>query len=205
MQVELRYPDAVAETAIQRRPGGRSARVREAVLDATLALVAEVGIEKLSIAAVAARADVHETSVYRRWKTRENLIIDALLNYSEQHLPIPDTGSLRGDLSRFGATLATYLATPMGRALVQALATAAEDPSIAEARASFWQARYELARTMIERAVSRGEIAPSTDARLVLEALVAPLNFRALMAAEPDPDFAARLSDVLVDGLLRRG
>src|ERR1700744_3952658 len=107
------------ETSVHRRPGGRSARVREAVLEATLATLAEVGVEKLAIAEVARRADVHETSIYRRWKTRENLITDALLNYSEQHLPIPDTGSLRGDLTAFGAELATYLATPMGRALVQ--------------------------------------------------------------------------------------
>jgi AcrR family transcriptional regulator len=192
------------ETEVRRRPGGRSARIRQSVLDATLATVAEVGVEKLSVADVATRAAVHETSIYRRWRTRENLIIDALLNYSERHLPIPDTGSLRGDLVDFGVELVAYLATPLGRALAQTMANIPDEPAIAEARNSFWQTRYELASAMIDRAIERGELEQGTDPRLLLEALVAPLHLRTLMTREPpEADLPQRLVDVLLDGAIR--
>ena len=105
----------MTDAAVRQRPGGRSARVRQSVLDATLALLGGGGLDKLTVADIAQRAGVHETSIRRRWRTRENLICDALLNYSELHLPIPDTGSLREDLAAFATELAAYLTTPLGR------------------------------------------------------------------------------------------
>jgi AcrR family transcriptional regulator len=192
----------MTEVAVRRRPGGRSARVRQRVLDATLELLGESGWDRLTVAEVARRAGVHETSIRRRWRTKENLICDALLNYSEQHLPIPDTGSLREDLAAFARELAAYLATPLGAALLHAIATPGEDPAVVEARASFWQKRYELASAMIERAVARGEVSAEVDARLALEALIAPLNFRALLTDEPPADdFPRRLADLVLDGI----
>jgi AcrR family transcriptional regulator len=194
-----------ADTLVRRRPGGRSARVRRSVVSATLQTLADVGAEKLTVATVAARAGVHETSIYRRWGTREKLITDALLSYSEQLLPVPDTGSLPGDLVAFAGEVAAYLATPLGRALAQTMAASQDDPSIAEARASFWQARYELASAMVHRAVERGEIAASSDPRVILEALVAPLHLRALLTAEaPEADLPARLAELVLDGALPR-
>lgn len=206
MQAKLRYDLSMSsDPEIRRRPGGRSARVRQAVLDAALQAVAEAGIEKLSIADVAARADVHETSIYRRWKTKENLSTDALLNYSEQHLPIPDTGSLRGDLIAFGNELAAYLATPLGRALAQTMASIPDSPAIAQARDAFWQTRYQLSSTMIQRAIDRREVAATTDPLIVLETLIAPLHMRTLLTGEPPPaDLPARVADLLLDGVLLR-
>src|SRR5580693_4679657 len=99
----------MTKTAVRRRPGGRSARVRQSVLDATLTVLSEEGVDKLTVADIAERSGVHETSIRRRWGTKENLICDALLNYSEVHLPIPDTGSIRGDLGAFASELAAYL------------------------------------------------------------------------------------------------
>ncbi len=192
----------MAEAAVRSRPGGRSARVRESVLDATLAMLADRGLDKLTIADIAERAGVHETSIRRRWRTRENLICDALLNYSEVHLPIPDTGSLREDLAVFASELAAYLTTPLGRALLYAMATVGDDPGLAEARTAFWQTRYELASAMIDRAVARAELPATVDARLALEALIAPLNFRALLTDEPpDGDLPRQLADLVLDGI----
>jgi AcrR family transcriptional regulator len=190
------------EAPVRSRPGGRSARVRQSVLDATLTLLAERGLDRVTVADIAECAAVHETSIRRRWGTRENLICDALLNYSEVHLPIPDTGSLREDLIVFASELATYLTTPLGRALLYAMASAGEDSAIAEARSAFWQTRYELASAMIERAVARGELPATVDSRLALEALIAPLNFRALLTDEPpDGDFPRRVADLVLDGI----
>jgi len=194
----------MTEPAVRRRPGGRSARVRQSVIDATLALLGAGGLDKLTVADVAARAGVHETSIRRRWRTKEALICDALLNSSEQYLPIPDTGSLREDLATFACELAVYLATPLGRALLHAMTAAGEDPALAEARTAFWQRRYELASTMIERAIARGEVPATVDSRLALEALIAPLNFRALLTGElADDDLPRQLADLVLDGIGR--
>ena len=191
--------------AVRRRPGGRSARVRESVIDATLALLGERGLDKPTIADIAERAGVHETSIRRRWTTKENLICDALLNSSEQNLPIPDTGSLRGDLAAFASELAEYLSTPLGKALIRAMATGADDPVLAGTRTAFWQGRYELAGAMIERAVARGELPATVDSRLALEALIAPLNFRTLLTDEPpDEDLPRRLTELVLDGITPR-
>ncbi|MGW5519963.1 TetR/AcrR family transcriptional regulator [Nocardia africana] len=173
----------MTETDVRRRPGGRSARVRRAVLDATLELLTENGgAEEPTMSEIAARSGVHETSIYRRWGTREKLVIDALLSHSEQQLPIPDTGSLRSDLAIFGTELADYLDHPLGMAIARALtAPATEDTDIAQMRAEFWRTRFETAGIMITRAVERGELPPDTDPGLVLEILIAPLHFRALL------------------------
>lgn len=193
-------PDA--EDGVRRRPGGRSERVRRAVLDATLDLVLEKGVDQLSIAEVAARAGVHETSVYRRWGTRERLMVDALLVAGERRLPVPDTGSLRGDLVEFASTLASLLSEPLGRALAQALAGPSDDEAMNDARAQYFRARLELVGAIIERAIARGELAQGTDASLVLEALIAPLHFRTLVSRQPlDDALPDRLADLLLHGL----
>ena len=84
--------------ARSRRPGGRTARVRAAVIAATLAELAERGYSGVSLDGVAARAEVHKTTIYRRWRAKETLVLDAMLEQAGQTVAIPDTGSLRGDL-----------------------------------------------------------------------------------------------------------
>src|SRR5947209_9777507 len=102
--------------------GGRSARVRAAVLDATLAVLAEEG-DAFSIPHVAARAGVHETSIYRRWGSREALIADAVTSRIGAEIPVPDTGSLRGDLVTLLENSIRFLGSPLGTQLVRATAT----------------------------------------------------------------------------------
>lgn len=176
--------------------------MRGAVSDAVLHALAEQGADKLSVAEVAARAGVHETSIYRRWGTREKLIVDVLLGYSEQRLPIPDTGSIRGDLTALAGSLRDYLSTPLGTALTRTLASTGDDPVLAEHRTAFWSARHRQVGVIIERAVARGELPADTDARLALEALIAPMHFRVLLTREPlDDQLPGRLADLVLNGL----
>ena len=192
----------MSDTDVRRRPGGRSARVRESVIDAALVVLSSNGHDALTVSEVAARAGVHETSIYRRWGSRENLIIDALLSASQEFLPIPDTGSLRADLIAFANSLGAYLNGTLGNALASALAARSTDPAMDATRQRFWDARYALASPMITRAIERGEVPPTTDPALALEALVAPLHFRVLLTGEPtDEQFTTQLVDMLVDGL----
>ena len=192
----------VGEPASRRRTGGRSARVREAVLKATLHAVAEHGADAVSISELARRADVHETSIYRRWPTKEHLVLDALLDYSEAKLPIPDTGTLRDDLIDFATAIAGYLDSPLGRTLVRSMAVAGDDDTLAAGRAQFWKSRLDLASAIIARAKDRGEVPTDLDAATALELVIAPLHFRALLTREPIDDHAiAQLVDALVTGL----
>lgn len=188
----------MSDPGVRRRPGGRSARVRAAVLDATLELLLAHGLEGLKVSAVAERAEVHETSIYRRWGTRENLLIDALLSATEQ-LQVPDTGSLRNDLTAYATELARFLSTPVGRALEQTLAVAGDDPGTQRARDRYWASRYERSQQMITRAVDRGELPDTVEPRLVLEMLVSPVHFRAVLTREP---IDARMPGLIVDALL---
>jgi AcrR family transcriptional regulator len=192
----------MSEAAVRRRTGGRSARVRAAVLKATLQAVAEHGADAINISEIARQAEVHETSIYRRWPTREHLLLDTLLDYSEAKLPIPDTGTLRGDLIAFAAAVSAYLDSPLGRTLARAMAVAGDDDTLAAGRAQFWRSRLDLASAMIERAKERGEVHADLDAATSLELVIAPLHFRALLTRQPIDDQAiARLVDALLTGL----
>jgi AcrR family transcriptional regulator len=196
----------MGEVAVQRRrTGGRSARVREAVLKATLRVVAEQGADAVSIREIARQARVHETSIYRRWRTKEHLILDALLDYSEEQLPIPDTGTLRDDLVAFATSVTNYLASPLGRTVARSMAVADDDVTVAATRAQFWQSRFDLARVIVDRAKSRGELPDDIDPAMALELLIAPLHFRTLLTRQPiDEQRAGQVVDLLLKGIASR-
>src|SRR3954465_14571895 len=80
------------------RPGGRAARVVEAVHSAALALLDEVGYEQLQLPDVAERAGVNKTTVYRRWPTKVALVADLLSVLMQTNVATPDTGSIQSDL-----------------------------------------------------------------------------------------------------------
>jgi AcrR family transcriptional regulator len=194
----------MSQTAGRRRTGGRSARVRQAVLQATVQTVAERGADAVNIAEIARQAGVHDTSIYRRWPTKEHLIFDSLLDYSVAQLPIPDTGTLRADLLAFASLIASYAATPIGQALLKAMAVTNDDAALAAGRAQFWQFRLDQARAMIDRAITRGELRADTDPALAIELLIAPLHFRLLLSRQPiDERISGQLIDLLLNGLAR--
>jgi AcrR family transcriptional regulator len=180
----------------------RGAAVRAAVFDATIAEVVEHGVDAVNIAAIAARAGVHETSIYRRWRTRGDLIVAALLDRSAFVIPAPDAGSIRGDLIELARLVIVYLSSPIGHALVRTVAITVEDPTLAQARATFLAGRLTAMRVLIDRAIERNELPAGTDARLALEMLVAPLHIRVLLTGEPlTDDLPGQLVDVLLEGL----
>jgi AcrR family transcriptional regulator len=162
--------------------------------------MAEHGLGGVTISEIARRAGVHATSVQRRWGTAENVMLDAMLARSQEELPVPDTGSLRGDLIAFARLVATYLATPLGTALSRTMAVAVDDPEAADGRLQFWRTRYDVARVMIDRAIGRGELTVGTDSQLALELLIAPLHFRALLTRQSIDD---TMIEQVVDTLLR--
>jgi AcrR family transcriptional regulator len=173
--------------------------VRSSVLEAALEELATGGVGAFSIEGVAKRAGVHKTTLYRRWGTRENLLLDALLEQGRERVPIPDTGSLRDDLVAYGEAIVASLGLPTTEAAVRAIASIGDpDAPLAQAARRFWSARVELAGAMVERAIARGELPPETDAPVVVEALLGPIYFRLLMSREAlDKRFVRDLADLI--------
>jgi AcrR family transcriptional regulator len=186
----------------EQRPGGRSARVRADVLRAAAELLAESGYDGLSIEAVAARARVHKTTVYRRWPTKAELVADTLSARSEEAVPVPDTGSLAGDLAALARAVAANIGSDVGAAMTRTLvAASATSTDVAATGAEFWARRLSLTGAIVERAVARGELPPGTDPNLVIETLIGPLYVRVLMTGEPiDAELADRVAALVAAG-----
>jgi AcrR family transcriptional regulator len=157
------------------------------------------GVDAVSIAAIAHRTGIHESSIYRRWGTKENLALEALLAYSAQEIPLEDTGSLRGDLVALGRLVAAYLASPFGKALTRiAGSTVAEDPTISEARDTFWTQRFEVVLAIFDRAVKRGEFPVGADKSLALEIFLSPIHFRAWLGTPLSEADIEKIADFVI-------
>ena len=179
------------------RPGGRSERVRSSVLRATQELVVEGGYEALRVEDVAARAGVHKTTIYRRWPTKAELVMAVIDERSAERVPVPDTGSLEGDLRRFARSIVDNLGAG-GRTLARTLVAAADaSPELRDAAARFWARRFALASDIVARAMARGEVPQHTDADALIETLIGPLYVRALLTdGELDHALADRAARV---------
>ena len=188
----------------KRRPGGRSSRVRAAAIAATLAELAERGYAALSLERIARRAGVNPTSLYRRWGSRERLVLEAMLEQVAANVPVPDTGSLREDLLELARTAATNSARPEVAAMARAVAAQApHDTELAAAAEAFWAERLALDGAIVERAIARGEVAPTTDPTQVIEAVIGPIHLRLLLTGQPiDDTFLKRTVDTVVGGVL---
>ncbi|MFG1680125.1 TetR/AcrR family transcriptional regulator [Nonomuraea sp. NPDC049269] len=168
------------------RPVGRGAKVRAAVHAATLAELAEKGYATLTVDGVAQRAGVHKTTVYRRWKDRESLVVDALAGHVAADIPIPDTGTFETDLRALARALVRMMTAASARALLAAVfSDAARLSEVAEVRRQIFDDRLRRAEPVVTRAVSRGELPAGTDAAEVIRSLAAPVYLRLLMTVEP--------------------
>ena len=183
------------------RQGGRSARVRTAVHAATIEVLTEHGIDGLSIGEVSRRSKVHESSIYRRWKTKDNLIVEAVLSRVNVELTGPDTGSLCEDLLSLLREVAAFIATPIGMLVVQL--TLRKDMMVesAAAREKFRADRFVAGIEVLERATARGDLRPGIDHRLALETLIGPLYIRLLVTGEPVTDgYLKGIIDLVLTG-----
>jgi AcrR family transcriptional regulator len=174
------------------RPGGRTARVREAVLRAAGDLLAEGGLVHLDLGEVARRAEVGRTTVYRRWGTPAALVADLLVDMAETSLPRTESGSLLGDLTANARLVQRTLADPRQGALFKALIAAATgDARTAEALHRFYEIRIDEWAPCVTAAIERGELPAGTDAREVVRAVSAPLYYRLLASGDPLDEAAA--------------
>lgn len=175
------------------RTGGRSARVREAILAATFDELVDRGYASLSVESVARRAGVNKTTVYRRWPTLDDLLLDALTTWSLEAVPVPDTGSIDNDLLALGRHLAELLNSGVGRQIAAYVLTAGlRSPALSAATRSYFGHQAVRAEPLVERAVARGELPAAVNADDLLTTMRAPLFYRMVTTGDP-------IDDALID------
>jgi AcrR family transcriptional regulator len=183
----------------------RGEHVRRTVLAAAFEELVAHGFDGATVAGVAKRSGVHETTVYRRWTTRENLLAAALTERSADVIPAPDTGSTRNDLLTIVREVLAYVGSPAGTAVLRA-ATLPVDSAYDDARKAFWTHRFDALLPVVARGIERGDLRADIDGRLLLEMLIAPIHGRLLLTGEGiDADIAERLVEAALHGVAASG
>ena len=178
----------MADTAEKLDP--RVAHTRLIVLDATVAILAERGFERLTVEAVAERSGVARSTIYRNWPDRRDLLTDGferMCSFEE----IPDLGSMEAELRFVADQLATSLNNDAwAQALPSLIGAAHHDAGLTEAQRRFSQRRQAIIGAIFERAAARGEIASDRRAPQLAELFGSGFFFRFLMTRAPiDAEF----------------
>lgn len=155
------------------------------ILEAALHLVADVGIAGLTMDAVARRAGVGKATIYRRWTSKEALMLDAWMSCVRKPAA-PDTGTLQGDLEALLGGIDSPLSDrELQRVFPQMIAAAKVNPDVADAYRAFVEQRRAPMRAVLLRGVERGEIDPALDLEVVQDLVIAPLMYRWIVTDAP--------------------
>jgi AcrR family transcriptional regulator len=178
-----------------RGPGGRPRvpGLTDRILEATIALAAQEGIEDLTLDAIAARAGVGRPTIYRRWASRDALLADAIQRMVDAYFVLPQTGNIRDDLIEFSRRNIAQVQSPLREVWLAYFSME---------RAHFASDAMERAASsgseIVRRGIERGELRPQTDARLLMELIFAPIWYRSNIGRPIEESFAERV----VDGVL---
>lgn len=179
------------------RDASRDAALRQAAME----VLGHVGYRALTMDAVAAHARAGKATIYRRWDSKLDLVIDTCNQLVQRSIAEPDQGSVRADLGEFLRSFASFLTGPMGKAAQALVGELPHEPELAAAfRQSFLLPQRDTLRRIIERGVARGEIRSDVPIDTVVELAGAGLIYRLMLTDEPlDNGFVDRL---LNEGLL---
>jgi AcrR family transcriptional regulator len=190
-----------------RRPGRpRRAEVDQAILGATIELLARHGYDGVTMEGVAAEAGVGKATLYRRWPNKTDLILDAVRSLKPD-LGRPDTGDTRGDLVEIMAGAISWRDDAELTQVVAALmAEMPRNPELAEVyRARFLAPRRAETVEVLRRGIDRGDIRPDIDLELVLDLLIGAVFYRGLLSGgRLDDEVAELVVDYVLAGIAPR-
>lgn len=196
------------QTPAPRRAPAGAAVLREdltdAIREAVLEELAEHGYGRMSIEGVARRAGVGKTTIYRRWDSKLQMVIDVVSAVAVQGFMLPDTGTLRGDLRAILSVASMALRHPLASQIIpDLLAEAARNPDIAGTlQTALRDTQLGFSTTVLERAVARGELPENADVQLALDLAIGPLYWRVAVVRSKLPkgyidDLATRVAAAL--------
>ncbi len=193
-----------------RRAGGprsapRGAPVVRAVIRATFEELAEVGFAALSIDDVAKRAGVNKTTVYRRWPTKADLVTTALLALPEEYFTMPNTGTIRGDVTEIAEKVARIFRSFEGRAMMRLLFFEGRLTQLAHVEAHYEARRQATGMpAVVNRAIARGELPVGFDEAMLSDVLVGTITCKVLAdKVALSREYLARLVDLVIGGMLQ--
>jgi AcrR family transcriptional regulator len=199
----------MAQSATARRGRPRDGAVDQRVLSAAWELLHAGGYAALNMDEVAVRAAVAKTTLYRRWPTKDHLVIAVAARILGE-VPIPDTGDLRHDLTEFASALAASLnrvrlagnpGGPSAGLLAELVAATARHPDIGEVVRAGFAERHVLARARVQRAIEREGLRHDIDPALLTDQIVGPIWYQNLITGGPaGPGYAERLVGAVLDG-----
>lgn len=183
----------------KRRGRPRSAGADEAILAAAIDLAGEVGINGMSMDDLAAHAGVSKSSIYRRWSSKEQLVLDALRSAMNPFDDV-DTGSLRTDLDLYLAEFVERVrAGQMSDVLPHLIEVACHDDAVRSSLDDYVRHRRRPLTSILEHAIERGELDAATDVGVLVDAIIAPFVYRQLLSRdEVDAAFVDRLLDIVI-------
>ncbi len=183
----------------------RDASRDEALRNAALEVMAEVGYRAFTMDAVAARARAGKATIYRRWESKLDLVIDTCNQMVQRSIPEPDSGSLESDLRAVLSGFSSFLTGPAGKAAQALVGELPHEPELTAAfRESFLLPRRDMLQRIMNRASARGEIHGDAPTDMVAELAGATLIYRLMLTGEPlDETFVQRLLDEALLPLLR--
>jgi AcrR family transcriptional regulator len=173
----------------------RDERADRAILSAALELMATDGVYELRMDDVAARAGVGKATIYRRYRSKEELVGAAVGTFVSE-IEIPDTGSTREDLLTLMRAAVRVYSRDLEAGLMPGLVNAMRrDPELAQSvREGFLASRRGTLTVVLDRAVARGDLRPDLDVELALDVLGGPLFYRLLITG-------GRIDDALAEGV----
>lgn len=194
-------PREQAEAPSRRRGRPPSADAEGKILEATRELLAESGVHGLTIEAVAERTGCAKTTIYRRYRSKEDLALAVIVGMIEQMALIRDLGDTRAELVAFVCRSAKILGTTMmGKVMQGIVSELGADPALADAfRERVVGRRVAEIQRIIQRGIERGDLRPDTDYRLINELLFGPIYYRLLFSGAP---LDGKLAERVVDAVL---
>lgn len=194
---------AARALAIGRRGRPRSAVVHDAIVDAAVDLLGECGYDGLTMEGVAARAGVGKATIYRRWPSKFDLVVEALDCLAEEANPALDTGDTRADLVAMATRLRDKLTSGPGDVLRGLLVESHRNPDLAHRfRTEFIAPRRAKAKEILQRGQERGDIRPDVDLDLAAELVTSVLFYRTMFSgASVSGALPEKLVDLALSGI----
>ncbi len=192
-----------ADAALEREPRPHS-QTRDRVLQASRELLAESGVHGLTIDGVATRSGVAKTTIYRHWRSKEELALAVLLEMTEQVVEVPELGNARAELVALVNRAIDILDTTlMGRVMKGLISDLATDPTLAQAfRERVVALRLKEIHHLIERGAERGDLRPAADPELLHDLLFGAIYHRLLLSGRPlDQTYAEQIVDSILGSI----
>jgi AcrR family transcriptional regulator len=195
---------------VKRAPAGAAVLrndITVAIRNAVMSELAEVGYGRLSIEAVARRAGVGKTAIYRRWSNKLEMVLEIITDVAGRKVPVPDTGSFADDLDLLMMIVSRALQHRVASQIIPDLmAEAARNPQIAETLQRVLRIHQQsVGEKLVGQAIARGELPEGTDPDIAVDLILGPLYWRLSVSRQPiDDDYLEKLAAAVL-GSLKNG